>query len=168
MAIKEKTKILALAHLKTGKKPKEVSELLEISYAQALKLNKDLIKAEQQGRIQDLFNLEEAALNTLFEKVSDELIPIVNTLEGDVLAANETLDSIAKGAEGLGILEKELQDAAITLAKRITAQAIATNGTDSLLSLTEALAKLQLAFFAKGTNVQINNMNGNFEKYLRD
>lgn len=164
----EKTKILALAHLKTGKKPKDVSDLLEISYAQALKLNKELLKAEQQNRVQDLFNLEEAALTMLLEKVSNELTPSIKALTGELLDPDTTLDSIAKGAQGLGILEKELQDAAIELAKRITAQTLSTSGTDSLLTLTEALAKLQLAFFAKGTNVQINNMNGNFEKYLRD
>lgn len=168
MALEEKTKILALAHLKTGKKPKDVSELLDISYSQALKLNKELIKAEEQNRIHDLFDLEEAALETLLEKVSDELTPAIAVLEGDVELLNDTLDTVGKTAESAQLLEKELVDAATTLAKKITAQAISTSGTDSLLVLTEALAKLQTAFFAKGTNVQINNMNGNFEKYLKD
>lgn len=168
MAIEEKTKILALAHLKMGKKPKEVSELLEISYAQALKLNKELIKAEQQNRVQDLFDLEEAALETLLEKVSDDLTPALHVLEGDVETLDNVLTTVGQNVEGMQLLEKELTDAAIQLAKKITAQAVATSGTDSLLILTDALAKLQTAFFAKGTNVQINNMNGNFEKYLKD
>lgn len=168
MALEEKTKILALAHLKTGKKPKDVSQLLNISYAQALKLSKDLTKAEQQNRLQDLFDLEETALNTLLEKVSDELTPAIQTLEGEVEIFDQTLATIGKNVGDIQILEKELTDAAIQLAKKITAQAVATSGTDSLLVLTDALAKLQMAFFAKGTNVQINNMNGNFEKYLKD
>lgn len=168
MAIEERTKILALAHLKTGKKPKDVSELLDISYAQALKLNKELAKAEEQNRVQDLFDLEEAALETLLEKVSDELSPAVQVLEGDVETLDDMLSTVGQNVEGMQILEKELTDAAIQLAKKITAQAVSTSGTDSLLVLTDALAKLQMAFFAKGTNVQINNMNGNFEKYLKD
>lgn len=168
MALEEKTKILALAHLKTGKKPKEVSDLLDISYAQALRLNKELIKAEEQNRVQDLFDLEEAALKTLLEKVSDDLTPAVQLLEGEVETLDDMLSTVGKNVEGIQLLEKELTDAAIQLAKKITTQAVASSGTDSLLVLTDALAKLQMAFFSKGTNVQINNMNGNFEKYLKD
>lgn len=168
MALEERTKILALAHLKTGKRPKEVSDLLDISYSQALKLNKELTKAEERNNLQDLFNLEEAALNTLLEKVSDDLSPAIEVLEGGVERLDDMLANVGQNVEGMQILEKELTDAAIQLAKKITMQTVATSGTDSILILTDALAKLQTAFFAKGTNVQVNNMNGNFEKYLKD
>jgi len=164
----EKTKLIALAHLKVGKKPKEVADLLDMSYAQALKLNKELAKAEQQDNLQELFNLDEAALETLFEKVQTELTEPMQALTGEVLSVDESISQLSKSVEGLGILEKEMQDAAIVLVKKITVQATTSTTTDTILVLAEALAKLQGAFFAKGTNVQVNNINGSFEKYLRD
>ena len=168
MQINEKTKILALAHLKTGKKPKEVADLTDISYAQALQLKKDLAKAERQNNLQDLFNLEDATIETLLEKVSTELKPAIETLEGEVELFDDTLNQLSQSSDKAKLLESELTDAATLLAKKISALTLSTSGVDSVLVLTEALAKLQLAFFAKGTNVQINNMNGNFERYLKD
>lgn len=169
LMLDEKTKILALARLKNGDKPRAISESLSISYATVLQLKKDLAKAEEQNLVHELFDLEPAVINTLLEKVHTELEPAVDILTGEVTPLNDELTAVSENVRGMQILEKELSDAATQLARKINAQAITTTSTDNLLALTEALAKLQTAFFAKGTNVQVNNVNANgFEKYLGD
>ena len=167
--IDENTKLYALAHLKNGKPPKEVSEMFkDISYAQALKLKKELNKAEHTNKLHTLFNMEEAALQTLLSKSQEELVDAVAVLEGDVEVAAEAVDRLSAGIQGMGILEKELQDAAVQVTKKIAIAAVTVTTAESLVTLADALAKLQNSFFAKGTNVQVNNINGSFEKYLSD
>ena len=163
---KEQTKLLALAHLKTGLAPKEVAELLNISYSAALKHKKELMQAESKNAVLDLFDLEAAALETLLEKVKTELTPAIDVLEGDLELA-DALSNIDSSVKKGSALEKELQDAAVEVTRKVAAAAILTNSTETLLTLAEALAKLQGAFFAKGTNVQVNQM-GSFERFLKD
>lgn len=164
----EKTKLLALAYLKTEKAPREVSDLLNISYASALKLKKELMKAETSGNLHTLFNLEEAALQTLLEKVQDDLSDSVELLAGDTTVLEGEVGRLGSSLVGASVLEKELQDAAVLITKQISIATLTVSSTDGLLTLAEALAKLHSSFFAKGANVQVNNINGSFEKYLQD
>lgn len=167
--INQKVKLIALAHLKNGKKPREVSELLEdISYSMALKLKKDLEEAEANNSLLDLFSLDEATLDTLIENVQAELSEPVQTLTGEIQPLRDSLDSISEKAVSARLLEEQLNKSAITLARQIEARAIVSMSSDSLCELAEALAKLQSAFFAKGTNVQVNNFSDKFSEYLSD
>jgi FtsZ-binding cell division protein ZapB len=168
MKITEKTKLIALAHLKNGKTPRETSELLGISYSQALKLNKDLAKAEKNNTLQELFNLDEAAVEALLENVHTELAPAVEVLEGEIQPLKDKLNELSDEVSGARALEQELVESARRIAKQINANAISAPCIESILVMTEALTKLQTAFFAKQANVQVNNINSNFEKFLKD
>lgn len=166
MQISDHARILALANLKQGKKPKEVAEEVNISYSQALKLSKQLVEAERRDAVLDLFDVEEAVLHQVLEAVKSnssiaELIP-QDVLEGEV-------EQLSKGLKGLSALETEMQNTAATLVGRINLVAATTTNADTISILAESLSKLNTSFFAKGSNVQVNNFNsGDFEKYLRD
>ena len=94
-------------------------------------------------------------------------------LTGEILgvesSANTAANGLAKQLNGLDLLESEFQSAAIEIARNLKLQALASSEINTLLTAAEALSKLQTAFFAKGTNVQVNNINADgFEKYLQD
>lgn len=170
MTLNDRTKLIALAHLKNSESPTEVAKRpeLDISYSQALKLSKQLVEAEKRNTVLELFNMEEAALETLLNTVSQELV-----LTGEILgvesSANTAANGLAKQLNGLDLLESEFQSAAIEIARNLKLQALASSEINTLLTAAEALSKLQTAFFAKGTNVQVNNINADgFEKYLQD
>ena len=167
MQIPEKTKMLALAYLKNGMRPKQVADAIEgLSYSQALNLRKELELAEEQNTLTELFSLDKAALETLLESVKSRVTEDAGDLvEGELIEAS--IDKIASQVHGIQKLEESLNKAAIIMSQQIQAKAILANSPDSLLVLAEALAKLQLAFFAKGTNVQVNNIQ-NFEQFLKD
>lgn len=164
----DRTKLLALAHLKSNKKPKEVSELLNISYAQALRLSKELIESEKRGTILDLFNLNEAALGSLLQAVKDDVSLPLAILDGEEVLEGE-LQELSTTVKGAQALDTEMQSTALELAKKIKILAISTSSPDTIVLLSESLSKLQTAFFAKGTNVQVNNFpGGKFEEFLSD
>lgn len=168
MNLTDRERLIALAHLKTGKTPKQTSELCSVSYAQALNLNKKLVEAEKRNTVLELFNLKEAALETLLESVQSQLseastdLAIVDELTGEVSELREEFAN-------LSMLDKEMQDAATELTKKIKVQAVLSTEISTLLVLAEALSELRKAFFATGTNIQVNNLNSdNFQKYLSD
>lgn len=163
----EQTRLLALARLKVGVKPIVVSEECGISYSQALKLKKDLADAEEKNTMAELVRMDDAAFEVLLDTVRTQLadpakaLGLTEELEGELMSLTEGMTSNKK-------LEKELVDAAAVLATKIRQMAVLANNSDTVLVLAEALAKLQSSFFAKGTNVQINQTGNNFETFLRD
>lgn len=164
----EKTRLLALAHLKLDKKPKEVAELLDISYAKVVRWRKELEEAERRQSVTDLFNLDEATLETVLEAAKNELEPSALQLSTKEALEGE-LQSIRSGVKGGQELEVELQKTALTLTNRISTLAAGATQAETVVMLAKALSDLQTSFFAKGTNVQVNNFGGDsFEEYLRD
>lgn len=165
--IDERAKLVALAHLKTGKKPAEVATLVDIPYSTALKLNKDLKAAEEQDAVLELFNVSEAAFQSIIQAASEDL-----AIAGELVGADEVsrqLSTIKEGVDGLKMLDASFQRAANTIANQINLMAASAEHTDSIVNLAEALAKLQSSFFAKGTNVQINNYDKeSFQQFLGD
>lgn len=163
----EKTKLMALAHIKAGRKPKDVAELLNISYSQALRLSKDLSEAERRGDVQSLFRLDEAALDTLIESAKSELavpeeLATSKAIEGQ-------LEDIKEGLQGLDELDTAMQEAAGALTKRLKTLSSTATQPDTILMLARALSELRNSFFAKGSNVSLNNFdNKSFEDFLRD
>lgn len=163
----EKTKLMALAHIKAGRKPKEVADLLDISYSQALRLSKDLSEAERRGDIQSLFRLDEAALDTLIESAKSELaipeeLATSSAIEGE-------LDDLRESLQGLDELDTAMQEAAGALTKRLKTLSSSATQPDTILMLARALSELRNSFFAKGANVSLNNFDSKtFEDFLSD
>lgn len=170
----QKERLIALAYLHQGKTPREVETLCPgVSYPQALRLRKELASAVEANTLNELFNLEEAALETLLESVEDELKEAAEVMTGDLMPLNNALDSIESRIKESKLLELELAKAGQTLARQIERHSVIVNSPESLLALAEALAKLQTAYF-KNSNIQIANINnqngenpaGSFEDLL--
>jgi len=158
----EQTRLLALAHLKNGKTPSETAELMHISYAAALKLKKELLAAEETNSIQSLFSLDKAALNILLESVTRQLSPAIEAFKVGELVDREVTE-LTKGINGAKLLSQDLQEAASELTKRITLTAAIASNSETLLTLADALCKLQMAF--KGN--ELNSLPAtSFEKHL--
>ena len=89
MAVKidEQTKLVALAKIKLGQKPREVSDELGISYSQALRLSKDLTEAERKNATLELFDLPELTLQTLLKAVKENL-----AIPGEVFGIEEAIE----------------------------------------------------------------------------
>lgn len=164
MSLNNKERLIALAYLHQGKSPKEVETLCpNVSYPQALRLRKELNEAIEANTLNELFDLEEAAIESLLDNVKSELEEAAEVLTGDLMPLNNALESVESRIRESKLLEAELAKAGQTLAKRIERQAAIANTPESLLSLAEALAKLQTAYF-KNSNIQIANFNGNGEQ----
>lgn len=170
MKLDEKDKLIALGYLYQGKSPKEVEEICHnVSYAQALRLKKDLEEAKKTDSIGELFDLEEAALESLLENVKGEIGQAAEIMTGDTVRLDGELDTISRNVQGMQILESEMSEAAAAIVKQIKAHAVSTKNIDNLVMLAEALSKLQTAFF-KNSSIQIANFNNegsSFEKYLK-
>jgi hypothetical protein len=165
--MKEHDKLIALAKLKCGVKPIDIPASTDISYSQALKLKKELEEAELTNTVHELVNMEEAAFEILLESVQRELnapaseLGLTRALEGELV----TLSNSVKAAK---VLEEELCIAGAALTRKIQQMAVSATTSDTILVLAEALSKIQSAFFAKGTNIQVNQTGTNFETFLRD
>lgn len=165
--IDDKDKLIALAHLHQGKKPKEVAETIDsISYAQALRLKKELDKAVEDETLSDLFNLSQTALNSLLDTVKEELSDATEALTGDVISVDKEIDGIKDKIQGQKLLEVELSKTGVAIAKKLKYQAENTNNPESLLMLADALAKLQTSFF-KNSSVQIANFEGQLSEFTQ-
>lgn len=169
MRLSEKDRLVALAYLHQGKSPKEVEQLCPgISYAQALRLRKELTEAEETNSIRQLFDISEAAIDTLLESVQNQLAESVEILVGDDITLRDELNNLGNDIKESQILKAELAKAATTIVKRIGLQAATANSSETLKDLADALAKLQTAYF-KTNNLQIANFNDStgFEKFLK-
>ena len=163
----EKTRLIALAHLANGKKPKEVADDLELNYGTVVKLRKDLQNAQARDEVDRLFKLPEATLSALLDAAKKELMPAFALTPSEAIEGE--LETLKEGLQGLNHLETNLQNAASTLANRINTMALTATTAETVVMLSKALSDLNTSFFAKGTNVQVNNLGGEgFERLLRD
>lgn len=165
MALDDKTRVLILANLKVGHTPRETAEKYNVSYPTVLKLRNELIEAEEFGNIKELFNMDEAALQLMIDAVKQNL---QEEGVGELITSEEVEESfneLKESLKGLNELEVEMQRAARILVRQISVVAGIAHNSDTLVNLAEALAKLQSSFFAKGTNIQIANFNGEGKKF---
>jgi hypothetical protein len=170
----DKTKFLAFAHFHIGRTARETSEILNVPYTSLIKLRKQFDLTKDDEVIAALFNADEVAFHTFIELAKANACE----LTGELLTVEQTesldaaIDKIGKGVQGLAKLETELQDTATIVARSIRVLALTSESADSIVKLADALAKIQTAFFSKGTNVQIANFNGTggtkFEEYLSE
>ena len=160
----EQTRLLSLAQLKNGKTPADTAELMNITYAAALKLRKELIAAEENNKILNLFNLEEAALEILLDSVTKQLTPAIEAFGIGELVAEETKE-LSKSVRGGNLLNQELQTAASSLTKKITAVSLVVNNAETLLALSKALVELNNSFKPSDGGASLGA--ASFEKHLR-
>lgn len=168
-AVSAKTRLIALAKLTHGLSPREVSEELpEVSYGYAVRLSKELKNAQAKNDLESLFRMPSEGRQLLLDAVRDNLVEDlanlvpIEELEGELMEFSD-------GLEGLKQLDITFQKTADILARKIQSHASVATDVSAILVLTDALAKLQTAFFAKGTNVQVNNYSATqFASLLKD
>ena len=169
----EQTRLLAYAHFKHGKNAKEVEQLLGISYGKAIKYKKQLHEAEETNALNELFNMDDAALDMLLDSVKQGLAPVAEAFDMTEVLEGE-VEELRGSVKGLAKLDQANQDAAIALANRIKQQALVASNTDSLVNLADALGKLQVAFYGNGAHGTgggaLPGLPGpqGYEKYLKD
>lgn len=169
MKLDEKAKMIALAYLHQGKSPREVEELVPgISYAQALRLRKELDAAIKDNTLAELFSLEQAALDTLLEGVQLQLEDAAKILTGDDIQLKSEIASLADGVQTGRQLEADINRAASVVVAKLQIIASTSNNFEAIVACAESLAKLQTAFFKTG-NINIANFpNGSkFEQFLQ-
>ena len=161
------TRLLALAHLKNGKKPSDTAEITGITYAAALKLKKELHAAEEKNAILSLFQLNEAALEILLSSVRQQLMPILEAFDVEDQIDGE-IQTITNGVSGGKLLNEDFQASARAISNKITTVALTANNAETILSLAKALCELQQAFFGKETVPSGNLPMSSFEQHLRN
>jgi len=165
------TRLLCLAHLKNGKTPNEAAAEVDISYASALKLRKQLHEAETNDTVLKLFDLPETALEILLDSVTNELTPAIEAFGIGELVEDE-VHELSKSVAGGKLLDREMQTAATALAQKIAQVALLANNAETVLTLAKSLAELQTSFFGPGGSSSANSplglpSPGAFERHLR-
>jgi hypothetical protein len=150
--LEDKVRLTALAYLYQGKTPKEVEELVkEISYAQALRLSKELKQAQEDDDVANLFNLRGVAIDVIIDQakaiIEAQDIPMAGTL----LDVSSTLEGIKDDITASKLLKAELAIAGVEVVKKINLLARSTNSSEVLMNLAQALAQMQNAYFKTAT-----------------
>ena len=149
-----------------GDEPQEIANDMDITVSKVTRCKKDITEAQEEGRVQQLLELPDYALDRLSKEAKHLDLP--PEMAGEVI---EHMDGIVDGVKGLQKLEHDLQDTAIYLNGKIKNMARLAENVGELNELVDALAKLQNAFFAKGAVVQVNtqiNGAGTYGQFLGD
>jgi len=153
-------KQIGLVMLMDDEDPKIIAAQLDVAVGTVLRWKNELAKAKDEDKVNDLIKLDNLALDMLAKQANGLNVP--DELQTPL---SESIDNVTKGVTGLQRLETDLQSTANYLNTRIRSMGSTANTVGEINELTEALCKLQNAFFAKGTNVQILNQVGGNESY---
>lgn len=166
----DQTKLEAISKIHAGAKLVDLVTELGVPYPKLLKWRKELKEAEETGTVSSLIDIEAVVVQEIADTIQQELLDIApdeaEAIEGEVT-------STVKGISGLQLLDKQIQTTAITLTRRI-GELVDGRELDSreILVLTEALTKVQTAFFNKpGISVHLlgggeNHPLGEFKNLL--
>lgn len=162
----EQLRLTALAKLKNGTPPADLANEIDVTYARALKLKKQLHDAEEADDLETLFGMGTESINILTTSIAKQIVPHLDVFNAGELITEEAQE-LAGSADKL---DGEFQAAASALAHKITSAAMVSNNADTVLALSDALCKLQTTFFGQGHhgNEGENLGETDFEKYLRN
>jgi len=144
------TKLRVLGLLKAGGKAKDIARDEGVAYPKVLKWRKELDGMQADEDIQEILKVEPAVVHEIAEGVKERLEDLS---EG----SGELVESVVRDINKLMTLEEDMQESGIKLVKRINEMVDACTSPLELESLVTSLAKLQTAFFAKGSNVNVLN-----------
>lgn len=158
------SKYLGLVRLIDGEKPKDIAADLGVAYATVLRWRTELKDARENQTVTTLLSMSKDVLDDLAAGI---LVDTPNELQE---AVSEELEAAIKGLTALQRLESELQGTAVLINNRIRFMTASANSVGEVVELTNAVAKLQDAFFGKGTtvNVQQNIEGDGYSSFLGD
>ena len=147
----EEHKLAAIGLLSEGLSAKDVSRQLVIPYTQVLKWKPEVEHIKTKEDVVTVLDVDKVVLHELAETVRDKLEDVA---EG----AGDLVDDVLVRINTLTILEDNLQSSALLILKKLDELVEEVRFPDDILTLVEAIAKLQVAFFSKGANVNVLNM----------
>lgn len=153
----EHEKYRICSRLLAGEEPKHIAASYEnesesISYSTILRYKRELETAQQNNTVAEFLNIEEAMLMEMAELIKANADPSLKD------AIKDATGTLVKSSNALELLNNDLILTAAVITKKIRAEALSSNHVSELESLTEALCKLQNAFFNKSTT-QVNVQN---------
>lgn len=165
----DEIKFAAISRLINGESASDISASLQIPYPTMLRYKRELKIAEESNSVDELMGLEKQVLHELIGEVRRKreetmLLPQID----------QVLDNVVTNLGSLANLQDEFKLTAQTLNTRIRLATAVVTHVSELEVLTEALCKLQNAFFNKQTtqvNVQNNyDATGNhrYSNFLND
>ena len=150
-------KLDVFKRLNDGDKIADLVMTLGIAYPTLLKYRKEFEIAKENNNLNALLNIKPVMLERIANELTKEIQDLTtddverDALEGDVTRVISEID-------GYNTLNLEVTDAAVKLTKRISVLSGGAVEAKEISLLTEALTKIQVAFFNKSGNfVQINN-----------
>ena len=157
-------KYRVISRLLNGEAPKDIDEA---SYATVLRWRRELEEAQQNDTVAELLQLDQAMFEQVLEGVEAATSPVI--LED----AKEALTAISQAKSQAEALQTDLMATASHINTRIRNKALSTEHISELDMLTDALCKLQNAFFNKNStqvNVQNNydSSERGYSKFLGD
>lgn len=135
----------AVSLMMQGLQPADIADRLQVSRSTVVSWYSKFKAHKEAGTIDQMVNLSELAIR--------EAVTTLQMTEVDAIVA----EAKAK-VDGLTVLSTTIQSSATFMVNRITSLAASANGTDEIVALTEALCKLQNAFFNQNrTQVNVQN-----------
>lgn len=146
-------KLQVFGLFKMGKSSREISnEIEEVSYAKCLKWKKELEDAERTKEVVTLLQAEDTLIKNVVNETKEQLEQLgaeTEALEGELQSGTNKIETYKQ-------LNENLNKTAIKLSTKISNLTPLLTDVGEVLVLTEALCKLQVAFFNKDTfNVNV-------------
>lgn len=139
-----------LTRLREGDEPTAIAEELDVSIASIVRHRAELNNAIRDDK-----------LNTLMASCTPSASELVDTtFQNSPPEVKAAANELSKGLKALERLQPELIRTASALNSRIAVMCSTAENVGELEALTQALCKLQTAFFpSAGTNTQVNIQN---------
>lgn len=138
----DKTKYAILARLELEEEPKALASEYEVSYATVLRLRREYRQAKLDGKLSEVYNADKLIIEQAARSVE---------APAEILAASELSNNLT----GLDRLDQGLMETAHAINAQIKSQLLGVGSVSELEGLTKCLCDLREAFFAKGTQVAI-------------
>jgi len=151
----EDKKYPAMGLIKAGETNAAIAQKLEVPVSTITKWRKSVESIETKEDLAGFLNVDKEILHRIADHVKEEL-----TEELDTPVAGELVDDIVTQMDEMQELNLELIQVGRKLTDKIRSMTRSIQNESELMVLVEALTKLQNAFFAKGANVNVLNVNG--------
>lgn len=153
MANYDDLKLEALGLLSEGNSAKDVARQLSIPYPKVLKWKPEADSLQTKADLETVLDLDKIVLHDIANETKNKMD---NLVEG----GGELVDKVLDNIDSIGVLQTNLQASAIAILVKLNTMIDSCRDADELHILVESISKLQVAFFAKGANVNVLNMPG--------
>lgn len=153
-------KYLIISRLANDEKPKDIAEALDVSYGKVLRVRSEFNQAKEAGTIDELVNMDQVMLDKLLNQAASDVPAELSA------AADDAVANVSKAKGVLDAFQGDLVVTATYVTTRIKSMASSVDHVAEIVDLSDALCKLQTAFFnSNKTQVNIQNNTGGGASY---